>query len=165
MTIPEILAKIRTRAESKQVECPGDGVVPPPSYGIIHALAHCTRCQDEGHIPNPAYAPMLNVARVKCGIPDEFHHNGGCFLCKETPGFMLRSWDGLPPRALAGALQDACEYLPWWVNWGKDGDRAWADVFTSTRIKWITTARAPTVDEAVALAVLEAMEKSDERAN
>ena len=52
-------------------ECPGDSVVPPPSYGIIHALAHCTQCDNTGRVslldpPTPEHPAGKFGLRVKC---------------------------------------------------------------------------------------------------
>lgn len=102
MTIAETLASIRVLVEEQK--CPACGAT-----GEIMRLEDfpepvlCPTCNSTGL--DPTYAALLNVVRVEC--PTRSGHAAEGIHCSVTGGWMARSWDGLPPGALVGALEEA----------------------------------------------------------
>ena len=77
------LEALRHQIADATVECPGDNVVPPPSYGVIHALAHCTRCDDTGRVAKYPWArqgcPCLGMFD---GINHYYDTTDGAHCCR-----------------------------------------------------------------------------------
>ena len=171
MTVPEMLAELRTLAEAKQVvhhspDFEGDK---PGDIGT------------NSYEPNPKYAPLLNVVRTVCPcaltdtstphLPYEdlpatckpcYIHGRHCEEC-DCAGteYVPLSWGGLPDGALEGALKNACMSLGWFVTWDTINDQVVADVLDSESFT-LAQVYAPTSVEAVLLAVTEAVRKMDE---
>ena len=109
------------RLAGQEKECPGDRVVPPPSYGILHALAHCTRCDDTGKVLR---FPTLRQS-------SEYHQDcipfGFCNLdaiCKvEVGNCQGRGW--LPADNLEAELDIASKLLPGFILWPYAEDGKW----------------------------------------
>ena len=120
------IEQLRALAESKLVECP-DGTIPhgtpteiAKACSLIHAVVvngkvHSRGCQCDstGRIPDPAYAPLLNVVREKCQNPGVWPKEPGKIrdYWAHKSGYITRNWEGMPEGALAGAIYRATRLL------------------------------------------------------
>ncbi|KKN31850.1 hypothetical protein LCGC14_0819740 [marine sediment metagenome] len=128
MTIPEKLAAIRERLEQRTVECKegGDDL-------------HLTTCVCNGwmSIPDPAFAPLMEVVRVEKPCPHSeliddvpvFYKPKQCPGCHGKPRYTTRSIEGWPKGALAGAIE--WNMPPHWTLkvYRMEGGDYWAEVF------------------------------------
>src|SRR3972149_8191132 len=104
------------------MECPGDSVVPPPSYGINHALAYCTRCDGTGKVLR--YPPMFEAVFRRCSeathTPGDQWCGGSGYIVRPVMEFLWRMLNG------EGLTTDGLEVMKAWgfdyrtcITWGK----------------------------------------------
>lgn len=117
VTNAETLAEIRALAEGMTVACDHSALFP----GDLEHCGGTENCNGTGRLPDPAYAALLNVARMECECCREQcycpevtalqmrlggHDDGGADRCVPCQGidYVASDLSGWPEGALAGGL-------------------------------------------------------------
>ena len=133
------MSELLDLVEARTVECPackGTGcryLIRGHAHSIDKRYA-CSTCHGTSRVPDPAFAPLLEVLMEKCNRkkavllpcpPDcreenpHLHHGAvhrpDCAWCHST-GYITHNWEGQPKGALAGAFLDWAETWPVWAR-------------------------------------------------